>query len=101
MLEKTRKELSISGLAAENKTYDGTRAATISNYGTLNGILSFDGGTTYDDVFLNTGSLSSSATFGSKMPQMAKPSHYLSQTEICLGQKLEITASQMRQQLPM
>ena len=66
VLEKTRKELSISGLAAENKTYDGTRAATISNYGTLNGILSFDGGTTYDDVFLNTGSLSSSATFGSK-----------------------------------
>ena len=38
----------------------------LSNYGTLNGILSFDGGTTYDDVFLNTGSLSNSATFGSK-----------------------------------
>jgi hypothetical protein len=59
-LSKTRKPLSIVGLSADNKVYDGTRAATISNYGTLTGILFSN------DVSLNIGSLGSAATFGGK-----------------------------------
>jgi hypothetical protein len=65
-LSKTRKPLSIVGLSADNKVYDGTRAATISNYGTLTGILFSD------DVSLNTGSLGSAATFGGKMRALEK-----------------------------
>ena len=49
------KQLTITGATVDNKTYDGNVNATISNYGTLNGIV------TGDDVTLNISSVS--ATF--------------------------------------
>ena len=52
-------QLSLTGLAANNKVYDGTSAATISSYGTLTGV---EGG---DDVTLVT--TGATASFASKI----------------------------------
>jgi hypothetical protein len=60
-LSKTKKLLTISGLSASNKIYDASNDATISNYGTLNGILFSD------VVSLDTGSLGADpANFNNK-----------------------------------
>ncbi|MCW3786086.1 YDG domain-containing protein [Plebeiibacterium sediminum] len=47
----TAKELSVSGLSAEDKQYDGSASATLSGSATLNGAVGSD------DVNLNTGSI--------------------------------------------
>ncbi|MDG1139035.1 MAG: YDG domain-containing protein, partial [Opitutales bacterium] len=60
-LTVNRKALSISGLTASDKIYDGTDDASISSYGSLSGVLFSD------DVSLNSGSLSAdSANFSDK-----------------------------------
>ena len=43
-LTVNRKVLTLTGLTAEDKIYDGDNVATISSYGSLSGILSFDEG---------------------------------------------------------
>ena len=60
-LTVNKKALSISGLSASDKIYDGTDDAGISSYGALSGVLFSD------DVSLNSGSLSAdSANFSDK-----------------------------------